>query len=353
MQYISDRTYGCRVMEVFLSGNRSLIIENEKIRLIVILDKGCDIAEFTYKTNDTSFLWRTDKGLKSLDNVHKHYNHYFTQAYHGGWFEAFPNVGLSCKYKGADFEPYDEVFYLPWDYTVIKDEPEELVLSFNVKTLKTPFLLEKKLTLQAHSSAVRFDEKITNIGNESVGYQWGHHPLLGQPFLSGDCIIDFEGADIDCLFEPDNARVRQGTKGQWPVLSGKNGNVDIRQVPPPNTVTNELYWMSNLQTNWLAVRNPAINTGIGFAWDPEMFKYCLLWVNANGDSGSPHYGNCYTTCIMPSTSGVHTLEAEEKKGTLNTLNPSETAETWITATVFKAGNEEVKEIGRDGRVIID
>ncbi len=353
MQYLSDRTYGCRAMEVILAGNQALIIENEKIRIIILLDKGCDIAEFTYKEKDISFLWRTNNGLKSLDNTHKIYSNFFTQGYHGGWFEAFPNVGKTCNYKGIFFEPYDEVAFLPWRFTVIKDEPKELVISFEAKTLKTPFKINKILTLQSHSAAIRFDETITNLGNEPVGYQWGHHPLLGHPFLSGDCVIDFNGADIECLFEPHTARVTQGTKGQWPVLKGKEADIDIRNVPATHAGSNELFWMSNLQSNWMAVRNPAINTGFGIAWDPEMFKYCLLWINANGDTGNPHYGNCYTTCIMPSTSGVHTLEAESKHGTLNTLAPRETAKTWITATAFKAGNNEVKEMRRDGRILFE
>ncbi|MFW5872713.1 MAG: DUF4432 family protein [bacterium] len=345
----SDRNFGCRYMEVSLGGNRLLIIENEKLRLSILPDQGCDIVEFLHKESDISFLWRTLKGLNSLDKRHKHYSDFFYQAYHGGWFEAFPNVGLSCNHNGLNFEPYDEVKYLPWDYEVQKDTPGELRIKFTVQTLKTPFILEKTLVVESGSYSVMIEESIVNMGREPLGYQWGHHPLLGEPFLSGDCVIDFPGGNINTYFEFDEARVKQGEKGEWPIMQGKNGKVDLHQFPAKNSGINEFYWISELKGNWVAVRNQSLDLGFGLSWDPDMFNNCLFWYNANGDKGYPHYGNAYIFCIMPSTSDTHTIEEEVKKGTINIINPGESARTWITATIFKS-NKEVNNISRKGEV---
>lgn len=333
-----------------LGGKSMLILENEKIRIMVLPDNGCDIADINYKPTDISFLWRTRQGLSSLCIPDTALTDRFNQTYHGGWFEAFPNVGLACNYKGIGFEPYDEVKYLGWDYQIVKDDPEELIIIFSVKTLKTPFTLEKKITLQAGSACFLLEERITNTGTEPVPYQWGHHPLLGHPFLSGDCIIDFSGADIDTFYEFENARVKQGVQGTWPLMNGKNKKVDLTRFPEKGADINDLFWLSKLKSNWLAVRNVQQNIGIGFAWDLNMFDYCLLWMNANGDKGFPHYGEAYTLCIMPSTSGIHTIEAEAAAGTIPVLGAGQCATSWIGASVFVPDDKKVSSIDKKGNI---
>lgn len=350
MKYCSDRNYGCRYMALQLREKNILILENEKIRITVMPDNGCDIADINYKPTDTSFLWRTRQGLSSLSAPDTALNDSFNQTYHGGWFEAFPNVGLACNYKGINFKPYDEIKYLGWDYQIVKDDPEEIIIIFSVRTLKTPFTLEKKLSLHAGSASFLLEEKITNTGKEPVPYQWGHHPLLGHPFLSGDCIIDFSGADIDTFFEFENARVKQGVTGTWPLVTGKDGNVDLTRFPKEGSDINDLYWLSNLKSDWIAVRNRQQNIGIGFAWDLNMFNHCLLWINANGDKGYPHYGEAYTLCIMPSTSGIHTIEAEAAEGQISFLGAGEDASSWIGASVFVPDDKKVGSIDKKGNV---
>ncbi len=335
MQYCSDRNYGCRLMEVIWNGNRMLFIENEKIRVTIILDKGCDIIDFNYKEKDISFLWRTQNGLNSLKSNYKYYSDMFNQAYHGGWFEAFPNVGLKCSYKNIEFQPYDEVFYLPWEYRIITDTPEELEIECSVQTLKTPFKLTKGIKLQSQSSDLNITECVENCGQEEFPFQWGHHPLLGEPFLSGECIIDIEGADINTYFAFDNARVKQGTTGKWPIINGKNAKVDLRKFPGRNADINDLYWLTNLKSNWVSVFNQTKNLGIKFSWDKNTYNHCLLWINANGDKGYPHFGTAYTLCIMPSTSDIHTIEAETKAGMIQKLAPDERKTAWINASVFQ------------------
>jgi len=337
-------------MEVSWQGNRLLMIENEKIKITLLPDKGCDIVDFNYKENDTSFLWRTPKGLKSLDRRHVYYSDIFNQAYHGGWFEAFPNVGLNCTYKGIDFSPYDEVMYLPWYYQVLKDTAGEVEIKCCVKTLKTPFLLEKTIKLISQSPAVQIHESIKNLGREEISYQWGHHPLLGEPFLSGNCIIDLPGGDINTYFEFDNARVEQGVNGTWPHIDGRQGSVDLRHFPEKGADINDLYWLSNLKGSWAAVRNTGKGIGFGLAWDSKMFNNCLIWINANGDREYPYFGKVYTLCILPSTSDTHTIEAETGKGIARKLHPDETTTSWITATVFTETKKRPSGISQEGDV---
>src|SRR6266550_8227071 len=57
--YTHERNYACRITECTFRGLRSVILENQIIRISVAADKGADIYEFLHKPTDTEFLLRT------------------------------------------------------------------------------------------------------------------------------------------------------------------------------------------------------------------------------------------------------------------------------------------------------
>ena len=64
MFYSHERNYGCRITEYIYRGLRTIILENELIRVTILADKGSDIIEFLHKPTDTDFLWRSPLGVK-------------------------------------------------------------------------------------------------------------------------------------------------------------------------------------------------------------------------------------------------------------------------------------------------
>jgi Cu(I)/Ag(I) efflux system membrane protein CusA/SilA len=58
-QYHHHRNYGCRQTEIVLKGFRALVMENEKIRATILLDKGSDVYELLYKPVDIDFMLRS------------------------------------------------------------------------------------------------------------------------------------------------------------------------------------------------------------------------------------------------------------------------------------------------------
>ena len=334
MLYYSDRNYGCRFLEVEIHGQRSLIMENEKIRITVVLDAGGRIMEFLHKLTDIDFMWRTPIGMSSLSKKHVQYADPFHGTYAGGWFEAFPNVGLDCTYKNASLNSYDELVYLPWEYEVKKDSPDEIQIRMFVKLLKTPFFVEKTLTLKSNDPTLYTSEKATNTGNQTMDYQWGHHPNIGFPFLDEYCFIELAGADINIHAAMEKSRLVQGSSGKWPEIEAKNGQMlDLRNVPNADAGVSDLVWLSNLKKKEITVVNQKKNLSFRMTWDPNIFTNCLLWIVANGDPGFPRYNSTYVLCILPSTSEIHTLEKASEAGDCKKLKPGETIETWIDAKI--------------------
>ena len=58
--YQLERNYGCRVSDAWtFRGLKTAVIENELLRVVVLIDKGADIYQFVHKPTDTDFLWRS------------------------------------------------------------------------------------------------------------------------------------------------------------------------------------------------------------------------------------------------------------------------------------------------------
>ena len=106
MHYTHERNFGCRVNhELAYRGLRVMTLENESIKVAVLLDKGADIFEFIHKRSDTDFMWRSPLGVRPQAmnlNTIPSADGSFMDYYEGGWQEVFPNGGRPCVYKGCE-----------------------------------------------------------------------------------------------------------------------------------------------------------------------------------------------------------------------------------------------------------
>jgi len=166
MTYTHERNFGCRVNdELTYRGLRMMVIENELIRVSLLLDKGTDIFEFVHKPTDTDFMWRSPLGVRPQLNNHpmRPATHGpFSDFYEGGWQEILPNGGRSCEYRGVEMGQHGEVWGIPWKWQVVEDSPEMVRVKLWARTARTPFLLEKTLGLHSGSGVLDIDETVTN-----------------------------------------------------------------------------------------------------------------------------------------------------------------------------------------------
>ena len=338
MLYSGERNYGCRFLEISIFGYRAIILENEKIRITFLLGKGTEIIEFNQKETDTDFLWRSPQGLSCLEKIKfaKKDEQILTDGYTGGWFECFPNVGEECSYKGAKIPHYGEICYLPWEYTVLKDEPDEVSLKCFVKATKTPFVVEKIFTLKSEIASLYIEEKITNTGREDMEFQWGHHPNFGAPFIDENCIIDIPQAEGIVAYSGDESRLMLGTKGLWPFFKDKNGNeINAGQVQKKFSGVCEEIDLFDLKEGRISIKNHQKKTGIELTWDIQAFKHVTVWHVANGDAGYPRYGNTYVLGFVIKNDKIRGLEKSSNNGKCPVIGNGETKSAWFTASVVR------------------
>ena len=113
MHYQHERTHGARVSDAWtFRGLKTAVIENEVLRVVVLIDKGADIYQLVHKPTDTDFMWRSPWGVRdprrftpttgSPPNVWLDY-------YEGGWQTVLPGGGFPSVYGLADMGLHAEV----------------------------------------------------------------------------------------------------------------------------------------------------------------------------------------------------------------------------------------------------
>ena len=352
-----DRHWGCRVNDqITWKGMRALLLQNELIQLVILLDKGSEIIQFLYKPLDVDFIWRAPNTLQ--DPAHfvpsggSQATDFFDH-WSGGWFEIVPNGGPACEYKGAPLGNFAETINVPWSCRILENTPEQIRVGLSVKTYRTPFLLQKTLTLKSGVPALFIEERLTNQGAEPMDFMWGHHPVIGTPFLDETCRIFAPECNVEVLHAEDGPDHRMGLHqvGRWPTLMDRDGEpMDLSRVPAPQGRTMDNCYLRDFKEGWIAVNNPTRKVGFGLAWDPQVFRYAWIWEALGGGQGYPWYGRTYNIGIEPWSSYpcAGLVEAVNRKTAL-CLNPGESLDVWLTAAVF-TDMEEVHSVNRDGTV---
>lgn len=305
--YSHHRNYGCRLREFVLSDFRAVSLENEKIRVTILIDKGTDIYEILYKPKDVDFLWKSYLGLRSMRNYQPMTpgtSGMFLDFYEGGWQELFPWGGHASEYRGVNTGLHGEVALSPWDYRVDVDNPEEVQISCSIRTRRVPFLLKKTFTLYRNRATLRINEVAQNESEESIHVVWGHHPAYGWPFLDDTCVIDMPPCRVRTAAYLDaTSRLAENVEGSWPTFRLRSGGeTDLSIISGPSSRSQDLAFLYGFQEGWYALRNRSQEVGIGLAWDPEVFPWVWLWQVFRGGPDYPFWGAEYVTAIEPTTS---------------------------------------------------
>lgn len=343
-----SRNSGCRITsDITISGNRAVMMENQKLRLIFLADRGMDCIELLYKPEDIDFMWRSPVKLHkrseymsttgdSLGNYLDHNS--------GGWQEILPNGGGQCFYKGACLGMHGEISNVPWEVQIVKDEAEEVALRACITTLRSPFRLEKEISLKSGESCIAISERLVNLAEEPMDLMWGHHPTVGKPFLDGSCRIYTNGAVGFTMEEPDfeTQRMKAGSRFKWP--SAENGK-DMSAVPAEGAKTADMVYITDFPRDaWYRVYNENRQLSYGMSWDGTQFPYMWMWLVCGGSYGYPWYGRTYNLALEPWTSYPSAgLENALKNGSALQLKAHEERSTQLCFWIEKGENKDAFE----------
>jgi hypothetical protein len=354
MPAFPDRNWGCRIREYQFRGLRMVVLENELLRIAVLVDKGTDIYELLYKPLDIDLIWRSPFPLRNpalfVPTV-ANANGAFHDNYHGGWQEILPTGGIPVSYKGAEFGWHGEISLIPWDYAIVTDSPDRIVVKFNTRTYRTPFFVEKTLRLDSGQPVLMIEEQVINEGEEILDMMWGHHPTLGSNFIDESCQIDLPGAKVMVQDMGDAGRLKPGDGYTWPMVPGVQGDmIDLRLIPPRSVKSHDNAFFYDLHGCWFAIRNTEKKLGFGMQWSHEVIQCLWYWQVFGGAYGYNLYGRSYHLALEPWSSYPGSLDKAIANGTSIKINPGEKINNRLLAVVFNCGASPVQEIRETGNV---
>ncbi|MBM3709061.1 MAG: DUF4432 family protein [Actinobacteria bacterium] len=364
MLYEHFRNYGCRLnINYFYKDLRVAVLENEYLRISVLIDKGTDIFEFLYKPKDTDFMWLSPWGINTPSKfvptvAAKEGN--FMDYYEGGWQEVLPNFGYGqVCYGGIEEGLHGEVCLIPWEFQVVEDSTSVVSVKFTVRTYRTPFYLEKVLTLKKDDPKLYISETLKNEGYSEIKFMWTHHPTFGGAFIDDSIVIDVGRNKVRIVYKPEDKggflEVNDPSV-RWPKLEGFGGSkIDFSKSPTIVKGENESIdeiCLGDLDDGWYAVTNTSKKVGFGMKWDKEVFPYVWIWrMYGKGYRTAPWFGRVYCMALeLCSSLSPAGLSGAIENNTALKLDPQQEIKTGFIAVAYESlGN--IKGIDCKGEII--
>ncbi len=360
MSYALPRNHGCRISDAWTyQGMETVILENELLRVVVLAGKGSDIIEFRYKPYDLDFMLQMPAGTRNPNRgvLSSPTSGTFIDYYGGGWNDILPNGGPFSTYQGAEFGQHGEVSLIPWEHMIVEDSPERVAVRLWVRPIRTPFFVEKTLSLTPGRAVLTIDERVVNEGGQPMHLMWGQHIALGRPFLDEGAVIDvpargFIVNDVMDNYEP--RRFQVNAHARWPHVPTPDGaTADASRIPAVGEqAAQEMAYITELTDGWYAVTNAARQIGFGVRFDPSLFRYIWYWQQLDGaGTGFPWWGRLHTTALEPWTSyPTGGLSEAVANGSAVRLEVGQALESHFLAVAYE-GVERVAGITPEGEVL--
>jgi len=333
------------------------VMENEKLRVMVLAEKGADIYEILYKPLDIDCMWRSPLELDGTDRnpaTKQFESGSFLGWYEGGWQELLPSITAPTDYKGMSLGFHGESLFLPWKYSVVEDSPDCVSIKFFVRMRRAPLFATRVMTLRSEASVIEFDECVRNEGDEPFDFMWGHHPALGKPFLDENCVIDIPKGAVGQTYQADfsgNSPFAPNVEFEWPYAPDKNNNrIDLSRVMPPEKKTAFNIYIKNVREGWYGVTNLKKKIGFGLKWDVQLFKYMLLWSVYRGFYNSPFYGRTYNIALELYSAIPDSLDEVIPLGRSMVLQPLHEMKTKFSCILYES-DRRIRGYNDDNSII--
>ena len=295
----------CSLSQRTVAGWDALVLESDRLRATVLPAKGADILELVDLASGVDVLFKAPWGLRppgappreEADGLE------FIGNYEGGWQELLPNANDACTVDGVELPFHGEVALLPWSAEVVEEGGGAVAVRLSVRCRQLPLRLERTMRLERGSGTLEIEGRVRNEGADRVPFVWGHHLVLGPPFLEPGCRIELPAREIvtaDAVWE-QTARLEPGQRSAWPhAVLRAGGTVDLREVPGPEAGSHDDLFVGGFSTGRATVTNPRLDLVFGLEWDAAVFPWVVLW-QPYGGAVDPSLAGSYALGVEPWT----------------------------------------------------
>jgi galactose mutarotase-like enzyme len=318
-----------------VGGWEAVTVASEHLTLTVLPERGAEVHALVDRASGVDVLFHAPWGLAPPGAPPREGadGHRFLELYAGGWQELFPSCNDPCTYRGRGLPFHGEVAAIPWQV-----EPDaDLGLRCAIDCTTAPFRLERRMELAPDAARLTVAERVLNTGDEDWECTWGHHLVLGAPFIAAG--TRFEPAARTLVTIPemweDSARLEPGQRSPWPhgrLRAG--GTVDLRELPGPEAGSHDDTYLTDLEAGTLRVSNASLGRALRLDFDAAVFRWIIAWMPFGGARALPLAG-AYALGIEPWVAQGSLAEAAAA-GVALTVPAGGTLETTLTITMEPA-----------------
>ena len=314
-------------------GLRAVVLENWRLRVVVLPGLGGRIWSVRLKPLDRELLWHHPRRAPRPAPFGACFDDWFA----GGWDELFPNDAPAVL-DGEPLPDHGEWWALPSDWRV-EERSGAVVLRLSGAGVVTQHHWERTIELRGDEPTLRLATTIRNQGVRPLPFLWRTHPAL--PVAPGARIeLPADRVTVDPAFSPG---LEPGPFA-WPLARTTGGDtVDLSVCPEPGPDRALLAYATGLRAGWCALTG-ADGAGVGFAFDPAAIDTVTLFASFGGWHGLE------TVVLEPGVGWPYDLDAARANGSAGTLEPGGTA-TFDVAMVAYEGMSRIDAISPEGEVL--
>lgn len=320
--------------------SRDIVLESATLRVTVRPQVGGTITGIRHKASGLSVLgsvpWQPV--AEPLESGAAPDEATWLTRYTGGWPLLFPNGGDACTVDGVFHGFHGEASISPWNET---HDGSTITLERRMTTVP----VRMRRTIAVDGDLVRVGETARNEGGEPVAVMWGHHPTFGSDLLDGEIEIT-TGArtvSVDAGYDPPANPLQPGASGRWPMIQGKNGDVDLRRpmrASVPGRIAS-LAYLEDFESAWIGLRRLDDAIAVILSWDAAVLPAAWLWLELGGTLDAPWNGRARLIGLEPNTTPLACglAEARRRGKRLLTLEPASPVQLGIRLRVLSPAGE--------------
>ena len=308
----------------------AVILENEKIRTVIMPQMGGRVLSLIYKPTETEFAYRSEnvpikKINEELENV-------------SGFFDCIPTTD-PCTVNGKELPLGGEVSSKPWKVLKTTKTRNATAIKMEVRCKIYPILIRKQITLTRNKPILDLEYEVQNLSNAKLDYHYSSHDTIQvTPFHR--LVLPREVTKLKLGYTS-----RLGNMGDeiaWPeTVDVKGKRVDISKISGPGEGTMENLYTDKLKERWCASINEAKQEAIGVSWSGEALPYLLICTNNGGWRGY------YFAVLEPVTGRPDNLEvAINQWKNCASLKPQEKTR-WNQKIILAHNTKQIEKIEND------
>jgi hypothetical protein len=308
-------------------------LANDHLKATLLPGKGCDVLELIDRSTGVDVLFKSPWGYGRRSLYAPSSFEAWIESYAGGWQVLLPNGGDAAVENGVEWGFHGEAAVVEWGI----DELRPHAGVFSTSLITAPLELAREVSLEG--GVLRIDERVTNVGGDSLEVMWGHHPAFGAPFLEPGCRIDTSARTFTADDRAPGTGLAPGAQTGWPhAARDDGGSIDLSVIPGPDEHRAVLGYLSDFEDGSYRIVNPRLGLMVEVRWPLDLFPIAWFWQELNESSGYPWYRRAYTTALEPNTTapGQGIVTARAKGGGVLSLAPQEARTATVEAALGAA-----------------